>query len=61
MHTKKINPCFASSWLRISLSRNLPDFPLIIHIIGGLAINPANKIPYVANEDIAKRYNIPRL
>jgi len=26
-----------------------------------LADHPANKIPYVANEDIAKRYNIPRL
>ena len=60
-YTKKIKLYFASSWLNISLSRNSPSLLPITHIIGGLILNPANKIPYVAKEDTASINNIPKL
>jgi len=62
-YIKKIKYCFTSSWLIFSLSWNSPDIIPIFHKIGGLirCFNPASKIPYVAKEDTANIYNIPKL
>ena len=38
-YAKKINTCFASSWLKVSLSRNSPDLQQHPHGSVGLIIN----------------------